>query len=110
MCSPVYSVPIRVQQNSFQVTYHVPGHCSSVRIHIWVDSGSATTSDWLGWPGAAGMFAGLPLSRGPFTFGPLSGSDHTLHLQGEGQRGGCNSGGLSAWGGTLTLRGARATD
>ena len=108
LCTPVYGTYVHVDRDSFSVTYVTPPHCSSVRAIIVVDGKSRVTSGFLGYAGAQGADAKLPLKTGPYTFGPFKTKDHTLTIQAEGRNGGCNDGSVQSWGGTLVFKGATA--
>ena len=69
------------------------GHCSNVAAHILVDGVERAVTAFLT-PGQASGF---------FDVGPVSAGTHTVALQGEGQIGGCNSGTLGNWGGTMDV-------
>jgi hypothetical protein len=99
MCDPPYSMPVTTG-GELQVEYDVPGHCSSIRLHILVDGTVVHTTGFLGWPGAPPPFDTLPLSTGLVNVGPVSPGAHVLGLQAEGQVGGCNGGRLYSWAGS----------
>lgn len=91
-----------------QFAYDVPaGHCSSLRLHVYVDGNFALTTGFFGWYGAPAPFDALPLSSGFINLGPVASGTHTVAFVAEGQPGGCNGGTLSSWGGAATLRQAR---
>jgi hypothetical protein len=104
LCDPPYSISVKTE-SLLQVQYTVRStHCSSVRLHILVDGKSVYTSGFLGWPGASGEFAGLPLDTGLVNVGPVSRGTHTVGLQAEGQISGCNVAGyLASWGGSARV-------
>ena len=93
-----------------QIQYYVAGspeavgcsgrHCSSVRVHIYVDGAFMQTTDWLGWPGGPST---LSLDTGLLDVSPVSPGTHELSLKAEGQVGGCNGGRLISWGGKLIV-------
>ena len=105
ICDPSHSIEIGIETSSFlQVQYSVPpSHCSSVRIIVSVDGSTKVTTGFFGWLGASGPFAELPLSTGVLDLGPESPGTHVLTIQGEGQQGGCNTGQLESWGGSLRI-------
>jgi len=69
-----------------------PGVCSSFRVTVSIDGGTALTS---GFVGPHGKTAPLPFS--------LSAGPHQLSIQAEGEVGGCNVGELFSWGGTVRI-------
>ena len=102
LCEPAFSAMVETQ-SELKVKYTVsPGHCSSIRVHVFLDGDLQTTSDFLGWTGAPPPFDTLALMTDVIDLGPVSPGMHEVALQGEGQVGGCNSGQLGGWGGTLT--------
>jgi hypothetical protein len=103
LCEPPFAITIATE-SLLQVQYAVRfDHCSSVRLHIFVDDVLVQTTDFLGWPGAGGTFAGLPLETALLDLGPVSPGTHVLELQAEGQVSGCNTGNLLHWGGSLRV-------
>ncbi len=102
LCEPPFSTVITTD-SMFKIEYSVPsGHCSSVRLHIFVDGSSRMTTGFLGWVGAPPPFDTLPLSTGPIDLGPVSSGPHVLAVQAEGQPGWCTpSPSPWTWGGTL---------
>jgi hypothetical protein len=80
-----------------QVDY-VPaaGHCSDVRLTISVD-GVRRPPEQI-----------APGGSTTATFGPLQPGAHELLVDATGVLGGCNTGALSSWGGSLTVRAAEA--
>jgi hypothetical protein len=65
------------------------GHCSDIIANIIVDG------MWVG-----GIVVG-PGERDGGIVVPLAAGSHTIGVQGEGMTGGCNTGRLDSWGGTL---------
>lgn len=103
LCDPPYPLPVETG-GELQVQYFVPSsHCSSQRLHLFLDGVPAHTTGFLGWEGAGGVFAGLPLDSGMIDLGPVTPGDHLLEIQAEGQVGGCNGGRLNSWAGSLTI-------
>ena len=68
-------------------------HCSDIQIDFFVDGELKERSDFL----AAEM------STGDCDLGLAAAGTHTLELQATGRVGGCNSGALWSWGGTLEV-------
>jgi hypothetical protein len=101
-CMPRFTVDL-VTGDSPQMQYLVPGHCSSIRLHIYFDGEQVQTTTFLGWPGAGGAFSSLPLKTDVIALGPVGPGRHTLALEAEGKIGGCNAGQLSHWEGKLLL-------
>src|SRR6266446_8013605 len=83
--------------SDLQVQYFVsPGHCSSIRLNIYLDGKLVRTTAFLGWPSEEGPKFG-PLDTGPLDLGPVSPGTHALGLEAEGRLGGCNQGEKSPW-------------
>lgn len=103
LCEPLFSVNVETQ-SELLVKYTVTGHCSSVRVHVFLDGNPVTTSEFLGWvlSPPPPPFDELPLMTPIIDLGPVSPGTHQVSLQGEGQVSGCNSGALGVWDGTLT--------
>lgn len=77
-----------------QVKYLAPRmHCSSVKIHFLVDGGERALSGAIA-PGT---------SSGYFDLGPVAAGSHEVAVQAEGVVGGCNSGRLMSWQGSITV-------
>ncbi len=72
---------------------HGPLHCSSVGVDIYMDGVLISNTPFI-----------APESVSPWiNFGPVSAGNHVFTVQGTGTPGGCNSGTLSSWGGTLNF-------
>jgi hypothetical protein len=77
-----------------QVKYLAPRmHCSKVKIHFFVDHGEKALSGAIA-PGE---------SAGYFDLGPVPTGRHEVSLQAEGVPGGCNTGRLISWQGSITV-------
>jgi endonuclease YncB( thermonuclease family) len=101
LCEPPFSVSVETG-SVLQVQYLVRStHCSSLRVHLFVDGTLKVTTGFLGWPGAPSPFAGLPLDTGLVDLGPVSPGAHLISVQAEGQVSGCNFGQPFSWGGSL---------
>jgi hypothetical protein len=103
LCEPLFSASVTTDGDRLKAQYVVPGHCSSVRVHVYIDGNLVQTTRWLGWDKATGSFASLPLDSGMLDLGPVSSGVHHVSLQAEGQKGGCNGGSLGIWGGRLKI-------
>ena len=103
LCDPPFSVSGEIG-SVLQVQYFVLStHCSSLRVHLFVDGTLKVTTGFLGWPGAPSPFAELPLDTGLVDLGPVSPGAHLISVQAEGQVSGCNVGKPSSWGGSLKV-------
>ena len=103
LCDPPFSVSGETG-SVLQVQYFVRStHCSSLRVHLFVDGTLKVTTGFLGWPGAPSPFAELPLDTGLVDLGPVAPGTHIISVQAEGQVSGCNSGQPSKWGGSLEV-------
>jgi len=103
LCDPPFSVSGEIG-SVLQVQYFVLStHCSSLRVHLFVDGTLKVTTGFLGWPGAPFPFAELPLDTGLVDLGPVSPGAHLISVQAEGQVSGCNVGKPSSWGGSLKV-------
>ena len=91
VCDPTVTIPI-TSQGVAQMTFTAsPAHCSSIVAAIGLD-GSIFTSDPLA-PGGSTFVA----------FPPVSAGAHTVTVQATGIVGGCNTGTLASWSGTLVV-------
>ena len=93
LCTPVFTTPVTTG-GLLQVSYTASaGHCSNVAAHFLVDGVELAVTPFLA-PGQ---------TSATFTLSPVSAGAHTLGVQGEGTVGGCNSGTLGAWGGSVQI-------
>ena len=75
-----------------QIQYFVSsGHCSSIRLHVYLDGKLVQTTGFLGWTYGEGPSFGPP-DTGLLDLGPVSPGTHMLGLEAEGRLGGCNKG------------------
>ena len=103
LCDPSLLVPVETG-SVLQVQYSVRStHCSSLRVHLFVDGALQATSEFLGWPDAPAPFSDLALDTGLVDLGPVPTGAHVVGVQAEGQVGGCNVGQLPDWGGSLRM-------
>jgi len=103
LCVPPFSTTVQTLSN-LQVQYFVPQtHCSSVRVHIFLDGNPVHTTGFLSWFGAPPPFDSLPLNSGIIDLGTVTPGMHTIDVQAEGQVSGCNEGGLAKWEGALKV-------
>ena len=103
LCDPPFSVDVQTD-SELSVKYTVTGHCSSIRVHVFLDGNPVRTSEFFGWvlSSPPPPFDVLPLMTPIIDLGPVTPGIHQVSLQGEGQVSGCNSGALGVWTGTLT--------
>jgi len=93
----LYETPV-ITGARLHIQYFVGSrHCSSIRLHIYLDGKLIRTTSFLGWPSREGLSFG-PLDTGLMDLGPLSPGKYVLGLEAEGQLGGCNEGPWSPWG------------
>jgi hypothetical protein len=93
LCSPAFTTPVTTNGLlQVAVTMGVAG-CSSVIAHLLVDGVELAVTP----PIAPGV------TSTTYTLSPVSPGTHTLGVQGEGVIGGCNTGYLAAWGGTVQV-------
>ena len=102
LCDPPFSETVETG-SVLQARYIVLDHCSSLKVHIFVDGVLEVTTGFLGWAGAPAPFNALPLDSSLLDLGPVSPGAHLISVQAEGQVSGCNVGGLGAWGGRLKV-------
>ncbi len=103
LCVPPFSTTIATD-SLLKVQYFVPQtHCSSVRVHIFLDGNPAHTTGFLSWFGAPSPFDSLPLDSGIIDLGTVTPGMHTIDVQAEGQVSGCNNEGLARWKGTAKI-------
>lgn len=93
LCTPVPSIPFHAKYSGPVLVEFTANrnHCADMIAHIIVDGnewGSNTVS-----PGQSDEGYEIPMEKG----------DHTIGVQAEGIEGGCNTGSVSAWGGTLHI-------
>ena len=105
LCEPAYSTQFQTSSASvIKVNYKVgPLHCSSSKIHFFIDDVEKYVSDWLGWTNAPAPNNTLPLSTGLVDLGSVSSGTHTLSIKAEGKVAGCNTGKVSSWQGTVDI-------
>ena len=92
LCSPPFTTQVTTSGLLQAAMTMGPAGCSSVIAHFLVDGVELAVSPPLA-PGVTSATYTLPVSPGT----------HTLAIQGEGVVGGCNTGYLAAWGGTLQV-------
>src|SRR4030095_2857105 len=93
LCTPIFTTPVTTS-GVLQVSYTASaGHCSNVAAHFLVDGVELAVTPFLT-PGQ---------TSATFPLGPVSAGSHTLGVQGEGTVGGCNTGTLGAWGGSVQI-------
>jgi hypothetical protein len=68
-------------------------HCSNVAVLLFVDGKKAATTGFVPASGSTSATVAWP----------TNGEPHTLGVEGEGEKGGCNGGALGDWAGTLTI-------
>lgn len=95
VCLPDYSASLTVSHSgplTIMITA-ATSHCSNVRNVVSLDGSTVAKTPFLG-PGG---------TSGPFSTASVSAGTHTIAVQGIGEVGGCNSGSLISWGGTLIV-------
>lgn len=100
-CTPIPSVDIFTvdDERSILVEFTASrNHCSDMIAHIIVD-GDEWASNRVG-PGESDGGYEIPVTPGP----------HTIGVQAEGIEGGCNTGYVASWGGTLRIAGNTTAD
>jgi len=81
-----------------RMQYNVPAiHCSDIRLHILVDDQEVRVTEFIG-PVSGTM------TTGSLDLGPVASGAHSLTLSPEGRIGGCNTGWLYNWFGTLIVK------
>lgn len=108
ICDNTHSVAIdtKADQQLIQLSYTVTNHCSSVRLHIFVDGLLVKTTDFLGYPGAVAPFNALPLTTGFIPLQVVRPGTHLISLKPEAQPSGCLPTGRvvgNGWGGNLQI-------
>jgi len=96
-CTPSYSTVVNVlQAGTMILNYTAPqNQCAAWRVHFYIDGVVQ---------GVSGVLQSPALSSGPISIANLSAGNHTVALQAEGVLGGCDTGTLIAWSGTLTIQ------
>jgi hypothetical protein len=93
LCDNVFSGSVATT-STLRVQYVASsGHCSNIAAHILVDGIEKAVTAFLT-PGQASGF---------FDVGPVSPGTHAVALRAEGTVGGCNTGTLANWGGTMDV-------
>lgn len=99
VCAPVFTTSVQTS-GTLRVNFTASNkHCSDIRVRIFTDPSSYYTAGPLG-PGQ---------STGWFLLGPVPAGIALVNIEAEGIVGGCNSGQLSSWGGTLRVETSVAT-
>lgn len=81
----------------FKIQYMInPKHCSDIRLHIFLNEKEVFLTDFMG------PLSGITTSNN-IDLGPVSAGNYTLKISPEGKVGGCNTGELRAWEGTLSV-------
>ena len=94
LSGPVYAINNVVTSATLQVRYNAAAtHCSDVRAHVLVDGVVRGVTAFLA-PGQSSAFVDV---------GPVAAGAHVVAIQGEGRVGGCNTGVLVGWGGTVDV-------
>jgi len=103
LCEPPFTTNVETT-SVLQVQYFASEmHCSSLRVHIFLDDTPVHTSDFFTWPGAPPPFDTLPSDTGVIDLGPVSEGIHKIDIQAEGQVSGCNTSGIGLWQGTARI-------
>jgi hypothetical protein len=98
LCTPIFTTPVATG-GVLQVSYTASaGHCSNVAAHFLVDGVERAVTPFLA-PGQ---------TSATYSLGPVTPGSHTLGVQAEGTVGGCNTGALSGWGGSVQITASAA--
>jgi len=94
-CVPDYLAPLTfTHSGALTITITaLKSHCSNVRFVISLDGAAVASTPFLV-PGG---------NSGPFRTTSVSAGAHTVAVQATGEVGGCNTGTLGSWGGTLVV-------
>jgi len=91
LCPNAYTTSLKTGKGTLTMSFTAAAnHCSDVRVYFSVDGGGEHISS----------FVSKNNTTGSYAFAVAAGG-HTLKLRAEGRRGGCNTGYLLSWGGTL---------
>lgn len=93
LCDPPAAITVWTEGALVVDVTASPSHCSSMIAHVSLDGREAFVSNALA-PGEA---------TGPRDLGPVAPGAHRLEIRAEGVLGGCNSGGVGNWSGTVEL-------
>ena len=93
LCTPIASVSVTTTGTLVVDFRTASTHCSAAIAHLLLDGTEVFVSPPLG----------PAVSTGPKDLGPVAAGEHVVGVQIEGVAGGCNAGGVGAWGGTLTI-------
>jgi hypothetical protein len=94
LCEPPFTVTAATAGTLVTEFTASPTHCSDIRVRFLVDGAPVTDFSE---PLSAGE------STGETDLGPVSPGSHTVGVQALGVVGGCNTGRLFSWGGTLDV-------
>jgi len=91
LCPNAYTTSLKTGKGTLTMSFTAAAnHCSDVRVYFSVDGGGEHISS----------FVSKNNTTASYAFAVAAGG-HTLKLRAEGRRGGCNTGYLLSWGGTL---------
>lgn len=93
LCEPSFDIVLHASSLLAARFVLGPFTCSPFTIHASVDGSAVGSTEFSGTPGQELTLFTIPVSPGA----------HSLSFQAEGQVGGCNSGDLIGWGGTLSV-------
>lgn len=102
-CSELWARQVSLPRSGkLEIHYRVPPtHCSPLFFTISVDGQRASDTDLLSWHGAPSSY--LRILEARVVTGSLTEGTHRVEMQAYGEKGGCNSGRLSAYGGNVTV-------
>ena len=75
-------------------------HCGDIRVHVYLDTKKVFVSGWMGYDDRNPQ---LPLKTSKITIHDVPDGLHYVGLIPEARTGGCNSGFIQSWGGTVVL-------
>jgi hypothetical protein len=90
LCNPAYTTTVNLSR-PHRASFRWENSCSSVRLHTSYNGQAIGTS------------ANMPFPTGEVVLGDLPAGTGSLSVQAQGVTGGCNTGHLLAWNGTLVL-------
>ena len=102
-CSELWAQQVVLPRSGkLEIHYRVPPtHCSPLFFTISVDGQRASDTDLLSWHGAPSSY--LRILEARVVTGSLAAGTHRVEMQAHGEKGGCNSGRLSGYGGNVIV-------
>jgi hypothetical protein len=93
-CEPMWTQTVTTQDDLLRVAYTAsPNHCFTLFVDVYLDGALKHTT----------RIMAPKENSGWMDLGPVTPGSHTIGLVAHGITGGCNTGQLQSWGGTLSV-------